>query len=149
MRHGEALSPDKDPERGLTDGGKIKIEQLAQHLKEKGIHFSQVFHSPKKRARETAEIMASIISPNTVLSVHKHISPNDDPQHLIADINDWNKDTLIASHLPFVPNLVTTLTREDVFLSGISFETGTVVCIERNEQADWSISWSVTPSELN
>lgn len=149
MRHGEALSPEKDPERGLTENGKLRIEKLARHLNKNGATFSQAFHSPKKRARETAEIMVSIISPAASLAVHKHIAPNDDPQLLISEINDWNKDTLIASHLPFVPNLMTSLTGQDAFLSNISFETGTLVCLERTEQATWVINWATSPSALS
>ena len=148
MRHGEALSPDKDPERGLTDNGKKRIEQLAHHLHKNGVSFSQVLHSPKKRARETAEIMASIIYPSASLAVHQHIAPNDDPQLLIPEINDWNEDTLIASHLPFVPSLMTSLTGQDAFLSNISFEAGTVVCLERTEQAAWVVNWASSPSSL-
>jgi phosphohistidine phosphatase len=149
MRHGEALSPDKDPERGLTDSGKLNVEKIARQLSTNGVSFSQVFHSPKKRARETAEIMTSIISPSITLAVHKHIAANDDPQLLIPEINDWDEDTLITSHLPFVPNLMTALTGQDAFLSNISFETGTVVCLERNEHAAWVFNWATAPSSLS
>ena len=63
MRHGEALSPQQDPERGLTDAGKLKIKRVANHLSEMDVTFKHVFHSKKKRARETAEIMTQAISP--------------------------------------------------------------------------------------
>ncbi|MDH5600937.1 MAG: phosphohistidine phosphatase SixA [Gammaproteobacteria bacterium] len=148
MRHGEALSPDKDPERGLSDNGKLRIEKLARQLDKNGVSFSQVFHSTKKRARETAEIMTSIISPDATTAIHRHIAPNDEPHSVITEINDWNEDTLITSHLPFVPNLMTALTGEDAFLSNISFETGTIICLERNEHATWVLSWSMSPSSL-
>ena len=148
MRHGEALSPDKDPEQGLSDNGKLRIEKLAQQLAGKEMSFSQVFHSPKKRARQTAEIMISHISPGTTAVVHQHIAPNDDPQMIASEINDWSDDTLITSHLPFVPNLMSLLTGEDAFLSNISFETGTVVCLVRNEQAAWFIDWATSPSHI-
>ena len=148
MRHGKALSPDKDPERGLTEKGKLKIELVATHLLKEGVSFSQVFHSSKKRARETAEIMTRIISPGAIPAVLNHITPNDDPHSIINEINDWDEDTLIASHLPFVPNLMSLLTDQDPFLSAISFETGTVVCLERNDKAAWTIKWATSPSEI-
>ena len=148
MRHGEALSPDKDPERGLTDNGKLKIERVATHLRKDAVSFSQVFHSTKKRARETAEIMTRIISPGVIPAVHKHITPNDDPYSIITEINDWDKDTLITSHLPFIPNLMTSLTGQDAYLSAISFETGTVVCLERNDKAAWVIKWATSPTQI-
>lgn len=148
MRHGEALSPQKDPERGLTDNGKEKIELVATHLLNKGVSFNQIIHSKKKRARETAEIMTRILSAEVTPAEHSHIAPNDDPSLIISEINDWENDTLIASHLPFVPNLMTALTGQDAYLSDITFETGTVVCLERNNQAAWEFKWATAPSEI-
>ena len=147
MRHGEALSPQLDPERGLTDNGKLKIKQIAKHLKESGVSFEQAFHSDKKRARETAEIMIEILSPAIVAQAHQHISPNADPEIILTEICGWDKDTLVASHLPFVPNLITALTGQDAYLSAITFETGTIVCLEKNDSG-WQLSWFTAPSEL-
>lgn len=148
MRHGEALSPQKDPERGLTDNGKSKVELVAKYLQKQGISFSQVFHSKKKRARETAEIMRDIIAPAVMLTIHDKITPNDNPQLIFSEINSWDKNTLITSHLPFVPNLITSLTGQDTYLSAISFETGTIVCLEKDDNDIWSIIWATSPSEI-
>ena len=147
MRHGEALSPEKDPQRGLTDNGKNKIKQLANHLQAK-MTFQQAFHSNKKRAQQTAEIMTKIISPDANIEFHENITPNDDPRLILSEINLWNEDTLVASHLPFVPGLVTLLTEQDAFLSAISFETGTVVCLEKADDTGWQIKWATSPSEI-
>ena len=149
MRHGEALSPQLDPERGLTDNGKLKIEIIAKYLQQKGITFQCVFHSTKKRARETAEIMSHIISPTIKPDTHKNITPNDDPKLILSEINNWTEDTLLTSHLPFVPNLITLLTGHDAYLSAISFETGTIVCLENNEDPIWNIMWAISPSEIS
>lgn len=148
MRHGEALTPEKDPQRGLTDAGKIKIESLANHLKKQVLEFKYVYHSNKKRAQQTAEIMTQILSPEVQPELHDNITPNDDPNLLLTEINHWDKDTLITSHLPYVPNLITLLTGNDAYLSAISFETGTVVCLEKNKDAQWNIKWSTSPSEI-
>lgn len=147
MRHGEALSLQIDPERGLTDNGKLKIKQVATHLQKSNVSFEQVFHSKKKRARETAEIMLDTLSPDIIPQLHQDINPNDDPDVILSEIYGWDKDTLITSHLPFVPNLITQLTGQDAYLTAITFETGTVVCLEK-EGTTWHIAWSVSPSEL-
>ena len=149
MRHGEALSPQADPERGLTDNGKLKIESVAKYLHQQGLTFQQIFHSKKKRAQQTAEIMAHIISPKVKPALHKNITPNDDPNLIVTEVNSWDKDTLITSHLPFVPNLVTLLTGKDAFLSAISFETGTIVCLEKDSASKWNVQWATSPSEIN
>lgn len=148
MRHGEALSPQADPERGLTESGKLKIEKLAKHLHQKGLKFSHIIHSKKKRALQTAEIMADHISPEIKPVLHQNITPNDDPALITDEINLWVEDTLITSHLPFVPNLITSLTGQDAYLSAISFETGTIVCLEKNDNGVWSVIWATSPSEI-
>lgn len=148
MRHGEALSPQQDPERGLTDAGKLKIKNIANHVKEMGVTFKHIFHSNKKRARETAELMAQTIVPEVKLKPHENIAPNDDPNFIINEINDWKEDSLITSHLPFVPNLMTQLTGQDAYLSAISFETGTIVCLEKKNNEGWDVLWATSPSEI-
>jgi len=148
MRHGEALSPQVDPERGLTEKGKERIVLVAEHLLNKGVTFEHIFHSKKKRARETAEIMQNIISPGTPLNLHSHIKPEDDPNIISAEISTWHEDTLITSHLPFVPNLMTLLTDRDAYLSPITFETGTFVCLEKVSSFEWAYRWSTCPSEI-
>ena len=148
MRHGEALSPQKDPERGLTDKGKLSVELVAKHLKKQGVLFSQIFHSKKKRARETAEIMGVIIAPHALLTQHNKITPNDNPHNIFSEINSWEEDTLIASHLPFVPNLMTLLTEKDAYMTAITFETATVICLEKENSYKWKLLWSTAPTEI-
>ncbi len=147
MRHGEALSPHIDPERGLTDNGKLKVQLVATHLKNLDVSFKHIFHSKKKRARETAKIMMNTLAPNVKMSLHQHIAPEDDPSFIFSEIITWDEDTLITSHLPFVPNLITLLTGKDAYLTKITFETATIVCLEKNQNA-WSIIWSTAPSEI-
>lgn len=148
MRHGEALSSEADPERGLSDNGKDKIEALAKHLHQQNLTFQCIYHSMKKRAIQTAEIMAGILSPAVTLQLMQDITPTDDPGLIVSEINSWDKDTLMTSHLPFLPNLVTLLTGQDVFLSAISFEAGTVICLEKGNNGTWGIKWSTAPSEI-
>jgi len=148
MRHGEALSAEADPERGLSDNGKDKIEALARHLHKQQLTFQCVFHSWKKRAIQTAEIITAILSPDITLQLMENISPTDEPGLIVPEINSWDKDTLVTSHLPFLPNLVTLLTGQDVFLSAISFEAGTIICLEKGHNNTWAIKWSSAPSEI-
>ena len=148
MRHGEALSPQVDPERGLTDNGKLKIESVAKYLQQQGLMFQQVYHSKKKRAHQTAEIMTRLISPEITPAIHQNITPNDDPNLILSEINSWNEDTLITSHLPFIPNLMTLLTGKDAFITPITFETGTIICLQKNNNVNWTLEWSTCPSEI-
>lgn len=141
MRHGQAASPQVDPQQGLSEEGRAGIAQLAERLAGQGIRFSQVFHSDKARARQTAEIMTSVLSPNVVPQMRSGLKPNDDPRDLLVDIESWNKDTLIASHLPFVPGLLAELTGQ---AQGMGFVPGTVICLTKDNDS-WQIEWIETP----
>lgn len=137
MRHGQAASPQVDPQQGLTPEGRVAIEQLAQRLAMQGVLFSQVFHSEKTRARQTAEIMTRVMAPNVAPQQRTGLKPNDDPQSLLSEIENWHEDTLITSHLPFIPNLLSLLTGD---LQSIALIPGTVVCLVK-ENAAWRIEW--------
>jgi len=144
IRHGQAAAIPPDPEQYLTSAGRAGIEKLSCRLGKKGLKVSQIFHSEKARARETAEIMAAQIGPDIRLNIHKHIKPNDDPQWLANDIANWDADTLIVSHLPFIPALLNLLVVDASTSYGISFEPGTVICLTPNA-GHWKIEWVEEP----
>lgn len=144
MRHGQAASKQVDPEQGLTAGGKAEIKKLARQLAGQNVQVAQIYHSEKTRARQTAEIMSRFIAPDVIPKAHAHITPNDDPHTLLPEINEWQIDTLITSHLPFVPNLLTLLIENSSAIQNISFVPGTVVCLLKEDSA-WSIEWVASP----
>lgn len=141
MRHGQAASVEIDPEKGLSDKGKAEIEQLAHKLAKQDITFKQVFHSEKKRARQTAEIMTKILAPDIIPVCRDNLRPNDVPELLLPTINSWHEDTLIASHLPFVPTLLTLLTGNG---QSTSFTPGTIACLTK-AGPKWQLEWASKP----
>ena len=140
MRHGHAAEADIDPTRGLTNEGKLDIERIAQTLLQKEIHIECVIHSTKKRAQQTAEIVASNIAPNIKLQPHDSIKPVDNPELVVPEINTLKDNTLVTSHLPFLPSLVILLTNDT---SPIRFSPGTVVCLNKTSDSQWSVDWVV------
>ena len=61
MRHGEAADADasgSDHGRPLTERGRRQVRQFAQWLAERQAVPDLVWHSPLRRARETAELLA-------------------------------------------------------------------------------------------
>lgn len=149
MRHGEAASKEDDPNQGLTHQGKLAIEALAKKLAskfshlpaEQGMNIEQVFHSEKTRAQQTAEIMTSIIAPEITPLCRENLKPNDNPENLLTDIETWTKNTLITSHLPFIPNLLALLTKDQ---QAIRFDPGTIACLIK-EGPSWRLEWIDQP----
>ena len=77
VRHGEALPREKDPERGLSDRGRQNAEKTAALLKGQDIEVEAVWESGKKRATQTAEIMAAAVTAKGGVVQRSGMSPND------------------------------------------------------------------------
>jgi phosphohistidine phosphatase len=141
MRHGKAAAAQDDPEEGLTDQGRLEIEQLARRLVEQGVTFDRVLHSEKTRAKQTASIMASIVAPKVIPQEKSGLKPNDEPRDFIPELESWQQDTLVTSHLPFVPLLLTRLTGENY---GMNIVPGSVFCLDKTD-GDWRVEWVMSP----
>ena len=64
VRHGEAYSEAADPDRSLTEAGKATVDGMAQLAAAFKIPVSQIFHSGKTRARQTADIFSKYLKPS-------------------------------------------------------------------------------------
>ena len=149
MRHGEAAYKENDVKQGLTRNGKLAIEQLAKkltrnisdHPSDQKINIENVLHSEKARAQQTAEIMASILAPNVVPLCRKNLNPNDTPEDLLPYIETLTQETLITSHLPYIPSLLRLLTKDQ---QPVRFDPGTIVCLRKND-TNWHLEWVTRP----
>ena len=58
VQHGKSLTKTEDPGKGLSVDGQRETKHIAGVAKEYQVGVSRIVHSGKKRARETAEILA-------------------------------------------------------------------------------------------
>lgn len=146
VQHGEALSKDVDPERGLRDTGRADVKRLASFLAPKRLTVSRVLQSGKLRAQQTAEILADAFAADVTPERADGLDPLDDPQPLLHTIAGLQGDVLIVGHLPFLGKLVGQMLAgtDDSF---VTFEPGTLVCLERIEDR-WSVASVVPPALL-
>ncbi|HEY1086687.1 MAG TPA: histidine phosphatase family protein [Archangium sp.] len=61
IRHAIAEPGADDAARPLTKKGRRRFERAVETLDELGVRFDRVLHSPKRRAVETAELLAPIL----------------------------------------------------------------------------------------
>ena len=64
VQHGRSLPKDVDSDQGLSKEGITEVERIAKVAQNYSIHISQINHSEKTRARQTAEIFASVLKPS-------------------------------------------------------------------------------------
>ena len=143
-QHGEAKSKEQDPERPLTDKGKLDVEHVANFLQSAEVHVDKVVHSGKLRAEQTASILAFSIADGASLEVNENINPNDDPKVFLTSIESLNQDTLVVGHLPFMAKFVSSLLINEEQNNICAYQPGTVVCLEKTDNC-WSINWMLRP----
>ncbi|MCX6354986.1 MAG: phosphohistidine phosphatase SixA [Candidatus Aureabacteria bacterium] len=142
VQHGLAVPAEKDPERSLSEEGKADVRRMAAHLKAKKIKADFIWHSGKRRAVQTAEIMGSYITHLTV-EERDDVNPADPVAPFPDRIQELNRDLMLIGHLPFLQRLASLLLAGSDSLELISFTYSGVMCLEYTEK--WEIAWFLTP----
>ena len=148
VQHGDAMVKEVDPKRPLSDRGQRDVEQVAAFLKKAGIRATAIFHSGKKRAQQTADILAMRIAGSARPEKISGIDPLDPVEALVPTIDEWTSDTIVVGHQPFMGKLVSLLVTGNEEGVVASFRPGSIACLEREENAGWSIAWMIRPELL-
>jgi phosphohistidine phosphatase len=148
VRHGDALAPDADPERRLSETGHRQVARMAAFLSEEGVRVARVFHSGKPRAQQTAAALAAAVAPGTPPHAREGLNPNDPVEPLAEAIAAWREDCLIAGHMPHLARLASVLLTGRSLPTGFDFEPAATACLERGDGGAWSLAWFVGPSLL-
>ena len=135
FRHGDA--PFGPIERVLSEKGKDEVLKMAEWLTgvcaHEDIRVTGLFHSGKKRAVQTAEILRPLISPSLDSQFMAQICPGDDPESFIEFLNAAQGNIVVVSHEPFVPRLCERLIgglppNYEVSVSRLPFRVKTATC---------------------
>jgi phosphohistidine phosphatase len=145
VQHGEAKPEAEDPERPLTERGRNDVARLAALLARWGVHVPCIQHSGKRRARETAEILATALRPSAGIAAKAGLSPNDPVVPLAAELATLSEDTMLVGHLPHLGRLAALLVTGREEPPVIAFTPGTLVRLERTVQ--WVLA-AVVPSGI-
>jgi phosphohistidine phosphatase len=140
-QHGLAVSKSENPDRPLSETGIKQSQAIATHIRSSDIPVSQIFHSGKLRALQTAEIFASTLSVNA-LSASDHLSPDADVKRITQTLNTNN--ALYIGHLPHLDKLVSYLVTDNEEPCIIKFQNSAVICLEKNNDL-YHVQWYLTP----
>lgn len=145
VQHGQSLPKEIDPERSLSDEGRSIVDHIAKVAADYGVHVSLIKHSGKKRARETAEIMAFYLHPEGGLQESAGLNPNDDVAEVAEAVSD-DENVMLVGHLPFMETIVSYLVTGSSDNRVFKFQNGGIVCLEQDtEENSWYIKWTLMP----
>lgn len=146
MRHAEAdMACADDQARPLTDRGVHDAQQMASYLQGQGCHIAHIFHSGKRRAEQTADLIKQAVLPSQALQLETALTGCDGLTPMLEIINSWTEDTLVISHLPFISRLLSRLVVDDPQCAIVNFSPATLVRLEQAEAGGWCIQWCINP----
>jgi len=116
LRHGDAAEHGdphyKENERPLTPKGIQRTKQLAHALREMEVSFDVILTSPLTRARQTAEIVARGVRPQTKVQFSDYLTPSGSMEKLVEEINMIRpipEDVLLVGHEPYLSCFISLL----------------------------------------
>jgi len=143
VQHGLSLPKEIDSERGLSEEGRSEVERIAGVAKGYGVTVSFIVHSGKKRALQTAEIMAAYLKPHLGIRPTSGLDPNDDVEPWVKKLESA-ADTMLVGHLPFLEKLVSRLIIGKPEPVVFKLQNGGILCLAMHSGA-WVIRWALMP----
>jgi len=106
LRHGIAVEPDEwtgaDADRPLTERGAKRVGQVAAGLRWLAVPVSHIFSSPLVRAKETAEIVRTVLHLAVSVQIADELVPDAPPDRLLSLLRDLPEEAcaLCVGHEP-------------------------------------------------
>ncbi|MBD3306871.1 phosphohistidine phosphatase SixA [candidate division KSB3 bacterium] len=148
IQHGEAMEKSENPDRPLTPKGQADVKRLAQVLAHSSPALKEIRHSGKRRAAETAAILAEALHQQDKVTAADGLSPNDDVRPVAEAIQGQDESLMIVGHLPFLSRLASYVLIGKADQPLIQFQKGGGVCLEREEDT-WHVTWMLIPAILS
>jgi len=146
IQHGKSLPKDQDPDQGLSEDGTTETERIASLARDYGVRVSQIRHSVKTRARQTAEILARALKPQNDIQEISGIKPMDDVAACAAKI-DPDENVMLVGHLPFMERITSYLITGSIDQPLIKFQNSGIVCLDKDPGTQgWVIKWTLMPN---
>ncbi len=145
VQHAKAKSEEANPARPLCEKGLADITKMASYASGLDLGITEIFHSPKLRAKQTAQVLADYLKPRKGLSETDGLKPNDDPAIWAERLNTMTDNIMLVGHLPHIGKLASLLLCGDANINVVNFKMAGIGCLHRNENWTWSLQWLITP----
>jgi phosphohistidine phosphatase len=144
VHHGDAVGPDVNPMRPLSDRGRVEVDMLAQKAAERGAKPDIIWHSGKLRARQTAESYWKRCNPLAVFSAARGLQPTDPTNWIVDAITGESAHLMLAGHFPHLPRLLGRLTSGQADAPPAEFPLNGIVALE-DVDGKWIERWRLKP----
>lgn len=141
VRHGESVAKGSDDERPLSQQGEKDIQNLANFLLPLKLQVSSILHSPKFRAKQTAEILSSSIHATKNIEIRPELDPMSSVNDIIEEIYAREEDLMLVGHMPYMGKMAAKLISGNEYENIVAFKPGSMVCLEQIESERWAINW--------
>lgn len=148
-QHAKAASKESDPQRRLTEEGLRDVQKVAEFIAPLDLCVDYLWHSGKKRAEQTAEILAEVIKVNKEHTARDGLGPNDDVAALKNELLLSKEDVMIVGHLPFLSKLTSLLLTGSESANTVAFKNAGIVCLNRSNEDKWQLQWMIIPELLD
>ncbi len=154
-QHGTALPKELDPEQGLSPLGKEQVEKCGRAARLLVHHPDVLLASPKKRSRQTAEILAQILGYPVkrilVTEAVKAMTSAWDTLHLLRSLHEERdaRSVLIAGHMPGIGELISLLITSNA-RAAVHIENGGLARVDILDftRPAGTLLWHLTPQQL-
>ena len=145
VQHGKCLTKAVDPEKGLSEQGAEEVLRIAQVAAGYGIEVSEIRHSGKKRALQTAEIITQAINLEKGVRKEQGINPLDDVVAYARKL-DFASHGMIVGHLPFLEKLIAYLIIGQPEPAVFQMQNSGIVCLDLDGRTLRPIiKWTLMP----
>lgn len=114
MQHALAYSAEENVERPLSPAGVDQAKAASRGIKRLGLSFDLIIASPKRRAQQTAALIAEGVRfPYSDILTTETILPDSSPHDLFALLQKESAESqiLVVGHLPHLAKLASDLLR--------------------------------------
>jgi phosphohistidine phosphatase len=140
VHHGDAVGPDVDPMRPLSDRGRTHVERLATLAAEAGAKPEIIWHSGKLRARQTAEMFWRRCNALATFAATHGLQPTDPTSWIVDAIAAETRDVMLVGHFPHLPRLLGVCLAGRADAGPAEFPLHGVVALDR-EGKTWTEKW--------
>ena len=145
VHHGDAVGPEVDAMRPLSDRGRGAVLLVADEARRRGARPECIWHSGKLRAKQTAEAFLRICNPSATFTAERGLQPDDPPAWMCERLSGETRQVLLVGHMPNLPRLLRLLIGEDPESSHVTFPQHGMVALE-GDGTRWKESWRTTGS---